>query len=79
MEMMSCEAVQNVLDDYSNVDSRVLVLRELRRKINGTGAKITLALPCGQLGIVFNGDSDAIWIREVKSQSRIWSGRYIPD
>lgn len=70
MERMSCLAVKNALDDYSQVDSRILVLQEFRRDIGRAGSKITLTLPCGELGIVFNSNNDAIWVKEVKSQSQ---------
>jgi len=60
-----------LLESYAGFKDRVLVLQELRRDVQRAGSKITITLPPGELGVVFNSNHDALWVTEVKSHSQL--------
>lgn len=72
VERMGHVTVERLLNEYSEVDDRVIVLQEFRRDIPAGGSKITLTLPIGELGIIFSShDRDGIWIRKINPTSQL--------
>jgi len=81
IERTNCASVEKLLESYAGSKRRVLVLQEFRRDVLRAGSKITITLPPGELGLVFNSNDDALWIADVKPHSqllhKIPSGYYI--
>jgi len=71
IERMGRRTVERVMEDYSEVEGRIIVLQEFRRDIPKAGATITLTLPTGPLGIVLASLGDCLWIKRVKADSQL--------
>jgi len=71
IERMESKIVERVLNDFSAVEGRVIVLQELHRDIPKTGASVTITLPTGTLGVVFKSCRGDLWLAEVKADSQI--------
>jgi len=71
IERMGRTTIERVLNDYSEVDGRIIVLQEFHRDISTAGATVAITLPTGRLGIVFNSYRGAIWVVEVKEDSQL--------
>jgi len=70
IERMRTHTVEQVIDDYPEVEGRIIVLQEFRRDISRAGATITLTLPTGVLGITLSSrPDDCLWIQRVKEGS----------
>jgi len=71
IERMGFATVEAVLNDYSEVDGRIIVLQELIRDISRAGATVTVTLPTGKLGVTFKSIRDELWIEEVNANSQL--------
>jgi len=71
IERMGCVTVEKVLNDYSEVDGRVVVLQEFHRNIPRVGATITITLPTGRLGVVLTSDRGTLWVSKVRANSQL--------
>jgi len=71
MERMLCRGVEKALNDFSEVAGRVLVLQEFRRDISSAGAKVTVTLPIGKLGLILRSYVNAFWVARIKPDSRL--------
>jgi len=73
MERMTSDGVEKTLNDFSEVADRILVLQEFHRDISKAGAKITITLPTGKLGLILKSYRDRIWVAKVKPDSQLVS------
>jgi len=75
IERMGRVNVEKIFNACSEAESRIVVLQEFRRDMtryaSRLGAKVTITLPTGRLGIVVQSQGDALWISEVKADSQV--------
>jgi len=70
MERMECAHFEEVLNKYSEVEGRTIVLHPSRKSIGTHGTKITLTLSSGSLGLVIKSFRDTFWVAKVKDESK---------
>lgn len=71
VDRIDTEVVRSLLANFSEIEGRVMVLRELHRDIPRAGASVTMTLPTGKLGAVFKSLNSGIWVAEVEKDSPV--------
>lgn len=71
IERMGCTGFTNVLNDFSEVQGRIIVLQEFHKDISRCGAKVTITLPTGNLDVAFRTGVDYIVVDKVKEYSQV--------
>eukprot|EP00555_Chaetoceros_dichaeta_P015561 CAMPEP_0198253836 /NCGR_PEP_ID=MMETSP1447-20131203/4219_1 /TAXON_ID=420782 /ORGANISM="Chaetoceros dichaeta, Strain CCMP1751" /LENGTH=400 /DNA_ID=CAMNT_0043939665 /DNA_START=35 /DNA_END=1237 /DNA_ORIENTATION=+ len=69
MERMECAHFEEVLNKYSEVEGRTIVLHPSRKTISNAGTKITITLTSGKLGLIIKSFRDTFWVAKVKHDS----------
>jgi len=71
VERVGCTSFQKYLNNFSDVEGRVVVLKEFHKDIPNIGPKLTVHLPTGDLGLVFESAKDSIKIAQVTECSPV--------
>ena len=71
IERMSRKVINQCINQFSEVEGRVLVLKEFHRDVSKAGATVMISLPTGELGVVFKSHKGVIWLADVKKNAQI--------
>lgn len=71
IERMRGNIVHGVLEHYSEIEDRVIVLQEFHRDVSRAGGEVMVTLPTGELGINFQTIEDHIIISKVRKNSPV--------